>query len=267
MRLMILLLCSSFVSAPAMDPPLPKGRILTSFTYRILEGNRYYDFLEDEIPIAIAGELADYEHESIVAELIYGWTNDMAVVFRTEHLDRSLTTYGTLSNSGVSGYYLGLRQRIGPAYSGVRLMAETGVRFNDQGSEVLPLGSDGIDWYAIGSYNQDFARGNTLELDVGYRFRGDEPADEIFVNAGLTFNLGGLVDVGLHYQTFDSQEEKKTAYDFTTYAPEQALQGFSVELERDLGPRWSVTLAYHDDVAGRNTFATDGASLSISWLR
>jgi len=264
---MLLLICSSFVSVFAMDPTVPRGRMLTELTYSVLEGDRYYDFLADEIPITLGDEAATYEHDSIVAELTYGWTNDMSVIFRTEHLDRALTTTSSLANSGISGYYLGLRQRLGPALSGLRLMAETGVRYNDEGDETLPLASDGIDWYAIGSYNQDFARGSTIELDIGYRFRGEDPADEIFVRAGLSFSLGSLVDVGLSYETFESQEENKTPYEFTTYAPEQALQGYAVELGRDLGRRWRVALAYRDDYRGRNTFATNGVALSVAWVR
>jgi hypothetical protein len=146
-------------------------------------------------------------------------------------------------------------------------MAETGVRYNDEGSDVFPLASDGIDWFAVGSYNQDFSRGSTLELDIGYVFRGEDPADEIFVHAAMGFSLGGLFDVDLHYETFESQEEKLTTYDFTTYAPEQARQGYAVELSRSLGPRWQVALAYRDDFRGRNTFATSGASLSIAWIQ
>jgi len=267
LRSLCLILCSSFVFAHAMDGTLPRGRTLYRLAHMIADGDRYYNFLEDEVPITLAGGDADYEEILSTFEYLHGWTDDMSIVFRLEHLERQLETpTANLSNSGIATYYLALRQRLGGRSGSTRFMAETGVQGSDEGSDVLPLGSGDVDVHLIGSYNQDFVGGNGFELDIGYRYRGGDPADEIFVASALRFSILGAVDAALRYETFESQEEELREYDFLAYAPEQARQGFGVTLSRNIGRRWQIELGYRDDFRGRNTFQTSGAHLAFSWM-
>ncbi|MDJ0837900.1 MAG: hypothetical protein QNK37_15405 [Acidobacteriota bacterium] len=260
-----IILCLFALHAPSMDDTLGRGRQRVTFHFGFLEGDTYFDYLEEEIPVDLGGGLLDYETDSIIAEYLMGWTDDMTVVFRTQHLSRSLTAGDSLSNSGISGYYLGLRQRLNRRGGTVRFLAETGLLVNEKGDDLLPLSTSGTDFFAIASYNQVFPRGGAVEMDIGYRLRGGGAADEMFVDAALRFKMRRILDGKLFYHTLESLEDEKVIYSFLEYPNERGEQRFGLELSRRLGKRWNVGLGYESVFGGRNTYKTSGMRLSISW--
>lgn len=246
----------------AQDEVLAQGKVKIELTYSSVGGDRYFTFLEDETAINVNDADQEYEREKTTLTYSYGWRKDVTVVVMTENTDHNITQ--SVSNSGISGYYVGIRQRLGRPIGGNRLTVETGVRQNEPNGDNLPLSGDGLDVYLVGSYGQQFRRGSGIAMNLGYILR-DDPADEIFVDVRTWVDLGKLVRVELNYHTLESQEEQKTAYDFFTYAPERGIQSYGLKLSRNISKSWGLALGWKDDFAGRNDFAVDGYSLTMTW--
>jgi len=261
----VLFLSSSFVVA--LDDTLSAGRTRMLSWFGVSDGANYFDFLEMDNPILLDGSSADFEKSTLLFEYQYGWRPEMTLVFRTAHETHTLKAQQTVETDGISGYYVGLRQRLNRRGTATRLLAETGMRYNEKGGDSLPLSSDGIDWYAIASYNQDFLKGGGFEMDFGYRFRGGDPADEVFFDTSFAFGLRSVFLLELSYHVVESQKENKVAYDYLDYASERGFQTGGIELKRNLGKSWELGLGYEDMFRGRNSFQTSGWRLSLAWWK
>jgi len=254
----------------ALEDTLAKGRIRFKLTVLQQAADDYYDLDNRAVPFSLLRQPADYTLRRGAVSLDYGWTNDITFIFRSEYREREMDSQAAaISNNGVPGLYIGLRQRLSSPIGGSRLLAETGVFLpkEDERGKDLPLSSDGVDWLFIGSYTQNFyPTAGGFEFDLGYRFRNEAPDNEIFLNAKLALGRPSKVQATVSYDVVESQDDRQIDYSPLEYPNERGYQDLGLELTKSLTRAMTLGIGYEDRVRGRNQFNTDGWKVSLTWI-
>jgi hypothetical protein len=263
-----MLLCAA-CTIQAADDTLPRGTSLFTFSYQRGDAEKWFGAEQEKVPLQLDGLAADYQLDWTELDYAYGWSDDLAFIFRASQGTATLKgPQSSIKTSGIAGYYVGVRQRLNLRGTGTRLIAETGVLFNEEGNDPLPLSSGGIDYIALMSYNQDFLPTESgFEMDFGYRFRTQGPADEIFFNTSLKLSLLKFVLTKLYYQTTESEKDRLVSYSTLEYPLERGYQLGGVQFSRRLNHRWELSLGYESLFQGRNVFDTSGFRVGLSWWR
>lgn len=255
--------------AQAADDTLPRGTSQFTFSYQSSDAESWFGPEQEKTPLMLNGLAADYQLDTTELTYAYGWSDDLTFVFSATQEKATLkSAQASVKTDGISGYYIGVRQRLNGRGTGTRFIAETGVLFNEEGDEPLPLSSGGTDYIALVSYDQDFlptAAG--FEMDFGYRFRGGDAADEIFFNTSLKLSLLKFVLTRLYYRTTESEKDRLVTYSILEYPLERGFQVGGLEFSRRLSARWQLRLGYEDIFQGRNHFDTSGFRVGLSWWR
>ena len=254
----------------SMDDNLAKGRFRFNLLFSLEEADLYFDHAQTAVPFQLDGQPADYTGERALLTLEYGWTSDITLLFQTSYDALELnSSAGSVDSSGSPGVYMAVRQRLN-SRGGFRITAESGVFVPGEAdrTDPLPLGSDGIDWVLAMGYKQSFipTKGG-FELDFGYRFRNESPADEYFVNTALWFGLWHLGLGRIHYKTVESTREQLIEYGVLAYPNERGFQRLGFEIEGALTRTLSLKLGYGSTLEGRNQFETSGWQLGFTWVK
>jgi len=214
LRLIGLIAVCAACCTQAADDTLPRGTSQFTFSYHSSDAESWFGPEQEKAPLKLDGLAADYQLDSTELTYAYGWSDDLTLVFRADQGKATVrSAQSAVRTSGIAGYYLGVRQRLNGRGTGTRLIAETGVLFNEDGDEPLPLSSGGTDYIAIMSYNQDFLpTEGGFEMDFGYRFRGGGAADEFFFDTSLKLSLLKFVLTRLYYQTAESEKDRLITY-------------------------------------------------------
>lgn len=266
------LLCLLFgfsLSLFALEDTLPKGAFRFSLSYASFDADQYLNNDEVAVPARLGLADADYSEDVTRVEFQYGIDRFMTWVVTSEHVSRELTTEGSgISNSGYTGGYMGLRQRLTGLNNSTHLIAETGVWVpaSYDANRALPLGSGGVNWYLITSYGQEFfPTPGSFQMDFGYVFRNEGPEDEYFFKGRLDFELFRSLTTGIKFETVESKDNNGVDYSNLDYPKDRGRQTLGLEIQGDLSRKWSFKLAYQQMVSGRNQFDTSGYSLTVGW--
>lgn len=255
----------------AVDDTLPKGRLRFSMDYHYQTGDTYRFNDEREVATTFNDAPADYDFQKIDMTLEWGWQPNITLVFETSFDRRELSgPNGGVTTDGIPGVYMGVRQRLSTRMSDSWFITETGVFVpaDADEEELLPIGSDSVDWYTIASYGQEFLPGQGgFTLDFGYIFRNEAPEDAFIFNTTFWTRLFALGVLELEYDVYESSETSNRDWLITEYPDDHGYQRFSFAFKRNLTPRWEFNLGYRNLVKGRSIAETSGLFLGFSWLR
>ncbi len=262
--ILLLLLVLQF-PLQAMEDTLPRGASYLNLRLRMLTADDYFDHEEIRVPARLDGRTADYEDLFTELTYAYGWTPEMTFLAKTIYRRRELNAGESLSQSGISGVYLALRQRLSRLGNASRMSAETGVWLPEADrDDPLPLDSGDISWvFGIGYAQDFFPTAGGFEMDFGYRLRNGDPDDELYFDTNLKTDLRGFATLTVAYHVVESKKDKQVIYAQTVYPNEAGFQGAEIEVTKVLSSRWQTTLGYEHIIKGRNGFRTTGWRLGF----
>lgn len=251
-----------------MDPTIGKGQYRLDLKASFHSADRYYGDNERATDLNLSNSPATYDLDFSDLTITYGWRDDMAVIVRSSHHKKALSSSSQeFSQSGVSSYYLGLRQRLSPG-GDTQIYSETGVQTNQGDDQPLPLSSGGTDWFAILSYNQTFLPSRAgFEMDFGYVFRGGEAEDEVRFRTALKLDFFKFFTTVLEYEALESKETDGVDYSPLVWPQHQGYQDLGISLRRTISKNWDAQLSYHERLNGQHAFDTSGLSLGLTWWR
>ncbi len=253
----------------ALDDTLPPGASVIQFRYDFIEADDYFDTHGLSVSLADDGFDQAYEGTKSTLEYEVGIAHGMSIEFRAENWSRKLASpEESFKSSGTGDVYVGLRQRLSPMGSSHILISEFGVSsptgYNQNAD--LPLGSGGVNWYAIMTYGQQFHPWRSaVQMDIGYVFRNERPDDEVYVQIDLDFGITSKLWLQLGFYTEESSKRSLIPYDVLAYPSEHGNQYASANLLYHLGNRWHVEVNVAETIDGRNQLDEQRWGFAIGW--
>lgn len=205
--------------------------------------------------------------------LEYGLRNDLTLVFDTflRHVEFS-DRFGSDRNFGLADPELGLRYRLSAPEAKTVWSVQALMKFPvDTSGGTPPLGNDQVDAELRLLVGRDFSLGSRRafwNVEVAYRFRDEEPADEVRLDATLGYYLTSdwlILGQFFGIRGLRNGSPISTAGNPTVETDYDLYKGqFSVVYE--VAPPVRLQVGYTRDLAGRNTGAGHGALFAL-WFR
>ena len=263
-------MCAALLCVPlfATDNTLPKGVKTIQFRYALTEADDFFDTDGHRTSFSEVG-LGDYESVHTSIEAAFGVAEGVTIVLEATNTSRELKApESAFKSSGMESVYAGLRQRLSPPGSSHLLISELGASSpaGYDEDEQLPLGSGGIDWFAVVSYGQDFypTRG-AFHLDITYVFRNEKPDDEIRIHTDFDWGITRSIWLRLAYDSQESKNNSLTPFDVLTYPEEHGKQLASARFRLYLSAKWHADLSASKVMDGRNQFVGQTLALGLGW--
>ncbi|MFH1153854.1 MAG: hypothetical protein V1793_08560 [Pseudomonadota bacterium] len=244
-----------------------KGAVYHKLTVNSYEADEAFNDSENTVPLADHGKFSD---TNISYYLEYGISDRLTALgsVSLKQLE-SDTDIRVARTDGFSDLDLGLKYRL--------LSGDMGV-VSVQGLVKVPELYDEDEAVAMGNgqYDVEFRilYGRSLypvvpgyfNIEAGYRFRADEPADELryLVEFGMDITqaiysrlkLDGILGMNNQDSATDVSDNPTTTLNCDLGKLELAL-GFK------LSNRWNLELGYRNEIYGKNTAAGENLSLSL----
>jgi len=259
------------LDAVALDEVLPLRSWRLNLEFMSLDGDAYFDHNEQRLGLDETTPAQEYTSDRFRLRSEYGMRRHLTMITELEFLSREYTGLtNDIKTDGISRGYLGVRQNLGQPGRAIRFTAEYGVwvPIEADANEPLPIGNDSLDWQVFTGYAQDFfpTRGG-FEMDFGYRFRAENPEDEIFFDTELFFQLFKFGEIKLDFHVIESQTNTGRTFSRLEYPDNRAEQKFGITYSHTISTRLIVKLGYRSLRDGRNVFETDGWFVALEWWR
>ena len=205
----------------------------------------------------------------------YGLGNNWGVYTSALYQDIEQTNASgeTTSNSGLGDLDLGVKYQwqAEPFVLSTSFAVKLPFLYDDD--DALPLGNGQEDYEFRVLLGKSLNRYGYLGFELGYRFRTDEPSDEIryLIEYGVNFNDN------FYFRTkLDGIESANNADDILTVTgnlsrtPEfnigklELTAGWNFGKPNDKGQRWGAEITYTDDLYGDDTLEGDGVQFGIT---
>lgn len=255
----------------AIDDVLPLRSWRLMWSFMSLDADGYWNHLETRDDLNTLSPPREYESNRYTLRSEYGYSRNLTIITQANFVANELTGGPTaIKTDGFSHGYLGVRQRLNQPGRSMRFTTEYGVWFPIEAdeNELLPTGNDSVDWQVITSYAQDFfpTKGG-FEMDFGYRFRAENPEDEIIFDTKLFFQVFKLGELHLNYNVLESQSDTGVDFSLLEYPDNRARKAYHIKYTRQIGRHWKVDVGYRKVLDGRNIFDTSGWQLSFEYWR
>lgn len=169
-----------------------------------------------------------------------------------------------IENDGLADMDLGLRYQLtdGPNVFAVALLFKLPYFYDEEDDFALGTGEEDIELRAL--WGRGFGHGVYAGLEVGYRWRLGEPADEYRWLAELGWG-GKWIYARAKLDGTRSAKDLESGSSLTNPAlnPRYDLDRLELTLGYKLSSRWSVEYTYADHYAGRITADGDNAQLAV----
>lgn len=245
-----------------------EAQLITTLTYyratrEFGSGGGRKDFADD-------GEFTSLE---VNPYLQYGLRSDLTLIAslvlrRVEFSDDS----GSDANAGLADPEIGLRYRLSPPEWATVWSVQGLVKLPvSTSSSSPPLSNEQLDLEGRLLVGRGFAildRGAFWNVELGYRFRAEEPADEIRLDATLGVSVTPALQVIGELTTITGLRngESFAVRGNPNVDPNYDLYKGRLSLVYRLGPAVSLQAGYEHDLAGRNTGAGGAAFFAVWWM-
>ncbi|ACN14496.1 hypothetical protein HRM2_13870 [Desulforapulum autotrophicum HRM2] len=245
----------------------PKGRMYNKLSVNIYTADQQYNDSGNKTGFANDGDFSD---TNINYYMEYGITDTLTVLTSLSYKWlESEDLYSVSKTDGFSDVDLGLKYRLFSNRAGVMSI---------QGLIKIPEMYDTDDAVPLGNgqYDTEFRLlyGHSLypfipgyfNLEAGYRFRAESPADEFryLVEFGMDLTktvygrakLDGIIGMGNGDLSQDVSNNPTTSLDYD-------LGKLDLALGLHVSPKWCFELGYRAEIYGENTAAGKNISLAV----
>ncbi len=220
-------------------------------------------------------DFGEFEGSSVSFYGEYGLGNNWGIYTSALYQDIEQTTASgeTTSNSGLGDLDIGLKYQwqADPFVLSTSFAVKLPNLYDED--DALPLGNGQEDYEFRVLLGKSLNRYGYLGLELGYRFRTDEPSDEIRYLIEYGVNLTD----NLYFRTkLDGIESANNADSFETLTgnlsrtPEfnigklEITAGWNFGQANSDGGRWGAEITYTDDLYGDETLQGDGIQFGIT---
>ena len=220
-------------------------------------------------------DFAEFNGTSVSFYGEYGLGNNWGVYTSVlyQDIDQTNASGQTTSNSGLGDLDLGVKYQwqAKPFVLSTSFAVKLPYLYDDD--DALPLGNGQEDYEFRVLLGKSLNRYGYLGFELGYRFRTEEPSDEIryLIEYGVNFSEN------FYFRTkLDGIESANNADSFQTLTgnlsrtPEfnigklELTAGWNFGKPNDRGQRWGAEITYTDDLYGDDTLEGDGIQFGIT---
>ena len=220
-------------------------------------------------------DFAEFSGTSVSFYGEYGLGNNWGVYTSALYQDIEQTNASgqTTSNSGLGDLDLGVKYQWQAKPFVLSTSFAVKLPFLYDEDDALPLGNGQEDYEFRVLLGKSLNRYGYLGFELGYRFRTDEPSDEIryLIEYGVNFTENFYFRTKLDgIESANNADDVQTVTGNLSRTPEfnigklELTAGWNFGKPNDKGQRWGAEITYTDDLYGDDTLEGDGFQIGIT---